>query len=145
MAKLPVSLSKAVNAWKEVSANADQSVNLVLAGEAGLVACAQEKFSAGGTVPATWVGPLDQLSGLAGASGDILLVLVGADKEAEVLPRSKRGPTRAAWFWPCWTVATPVRTSPGHGRAASGWPSVTILPGGVGSSLPAPNWPTTGW
>jgi hypothetical protein len=114
-----VSLSKAVNAWKEVSANADQSVNLVLAGEDGLVARAQEKFSAGGTVPATWVGPLEQLSGLAGASGDILLVLVGADKEAG-------------------------RISPGPGRAASGWPSVTIPPAGGGSSRPVPNWPTTG-
>jgi uncharacterized protein (DUF697 family) len=89
-----VSLSKAVNAWKEVSANADQSVNLVLAGEDGLVARAQEKFSAGGTVPATWVGPLEQLSGLAGASGDILLVLVGADKEAEVLAALEAGPDK---------------------------------------------------
>jgi uncharacterized protein (DUF697 family) len=94
VAKIPVSLSKAMNAWKEVSSNADQSVNLVLAGDHDLVAIAQEKFSAGGTVPATWVGPLPELSGLAGGSGDILLVLIAADKEAEALAVLEEGPSK---------------------------------------------------
>lgn len=85
MAKLPVNLSKAMNAWKEVTSSADQSVSIVLAGDSHLVGIAQEKFSVGGTVPATFVGPLSELSNLAGASGEILLVLVEADKESEVL------------------------------------------------------------
>jgi uncharacterized protein (DUF697 family) len=85
VAKLPVNLSKAMNAWKEVTSNADQSVSIVLAGDPHLVGIAQEKFSVGGTVPATWVGALSELSGLSGASGEILLVLVDAEREAEVL------------------------------------------------------------
>ncbi len=85
MAKLPVNLSKAMNAWKEVTSNADQPVSIVLAGDSHLVGIAQQKFSVGGTVPATWVGPISELSGLSGVSGEILLVLVGPDEEAEVL------------------------------------------------------------
>ena len=66
MAKLPVNLSKAMNAWKEVTSNADQAVSIVLAGNSHLVAIAQAKFSVGGTVPATWVGPISELSALSG-------------------------------------------------------------------------------
>jgi len=84
VAKLPVSLSKAMNAWKEVSSNADQPASIVLAGDLDLVGIAQEKFSVGGTVPATWVGPIAELSHFSGAEGEILLVLVGSETESEV-------------------------------------------------------------
>ena len=85
MAKLPLNLSKALDAWKEVSAKADQSASVVLAGDERLVTLAQHQFSVGGTVPATWVGPLAELSGLASVSGELLVVLVPAEGESEVL------------------------------------------------------------
>lgn len=85
MAKLPLNLSKALDAWKEVSVKAEKSASVVLAGDARLVELAQHQFSVGGTVPATWVGPLAGLSGLSSASGEVVVVLVPADVEAEVL------------------------------------------------------------
>lgn len=85
MAKLPLNLSKALDAWKEVSAKADQSAGVVLAGDTRLVERAQHQFSVGGTVPATWVGPLAELSGLPSVPGEVLVVLVAAEREAEVL------------------------------------------------------------
>lgn len=94
MAKLPVSLSKVASAWKEVSANADQPVNLVLAGEDDLVALAQKQFAAGGTVPGTWVGPLADLASFAGGAGEILLVLVSPDREAEAMRALQEGPPK---------------------------------------------------
>lgn len=85
MVKLPLNLSKALDAWKEVSAKADQSAGVVLAGDTRLVERAQHQFSVGGTVPATWVGPLAELSGLSSVPGEVLVVLVAAGREAEVL------------------------------------------------------------
>jgi uncharacterized protein (DUF697 family) len=84
VAKLPLNLSKAVDAWKEVSAKAEQSASVVLAGDARLVELAQHEFSVGGTVPATWVGPLSELSGWSSVPGEVLVVLVPAEREAEV-------------------------------------------------------------
>ena len=40
MARLPFNVSKAVNTWKEVSANTSLSANFVLAGDQRLVALA---------------------------------------------------------------------------------------------------------
>ena len=88
MAKLPINMSKAMNAWKEVSFYAEQTASIVLAGDSELVALAQSRFSLGGTVPATWVGSLLELAGMTGAAGEILLVLVKASEEAE--PYSKK-------------------------------------------------------
>lgn len=85
MAKLPLNLSKALDVWKDVSAKAEQPVGLLLAGEAGLVGLAQQQFSAGGTVPATWVGPLADLTSVISGSGDVLVVLVPSEEETEVL------------------------------------------------------------
>jgi len=85
VAKLPLNLSKAIEAWKEASARADQSASILLAGDEGLVRLAQERFSAGGTVPATWVGPLRELSEVSSVPGEVLVVLVRQDQEAEVL------------------------------------------------------------
>lgn len=84
MAKLPVSLSKAAKAWKEVASNIDQAATLVLAGNAELVALAQAKFSAGGTVPATWVGALSEVARVAPAADEILLVLIEPADEPQV-------------------------------------------------------------
>jgi uncharacterized protein (DUF697 family) len=84
VAKLPLNLSKAVDAWKEVSAKAEQSASVVLAGDTRLVELAQHQFSVGGTVPATWVGPLSELSGWSSVPGEVLVVLVPAEREAEV-------------------------------------------------------------
>jgi uncharacterized protein (DUF697 family) len=84
VAKLPLNLSKALDAWKEVSAKAEQSASVVLAGDTRLVELAQHQFSVGGTVPATWVGPLSELSGWSSVPGEVLVVLVSAEREAEV-------------------------------------------------------------
>jgi uncharacterized protein (DUF697 family) len=84
VAKLPLNLSKAIEAWKEVSAKSDQSASVVLAGDARLVELAQHQFSVGGTVPATWVGPLSELAGFSSVPGELLVALVPPDAEAEV-------------------------------------------------------------
>jgi uncharacterized protein (DUF697 family) len=84
VAKLPLNLSKALDAWKEVSAKADRPASVVLAGDERLVGLARDHFSVGGTVPATWVGPLSELSGWSSVPGEVLLVLVSAEREAEV-------------------------------------------------------------
>jgi uncharacterized protein (DUF697 family) len=89
-----VSLSKVASAWKEVSTNADQAVNFVLAGDVDLVTMAQQQFSAGGAVPGTWVGPLAELAGFAGGSGEVLLVLVHPESEAEALRALQEGPAK---------------------------------------------------
>lgn len=94
MAKLPVSLSKAVGAWKEVTSNVDRPAGIVLAGDPALVESARAKFSAGGTVPATWVGPLPRLADAIGASGEIILILVRPDQEEDLLGAVKEAGSR---------------------------------------------------
>ena len=64
MARLQASLSRIMDAYKEVSATADQSVSVLLAGDAGLVSLAQHEFSTGGMVPATWVGRPEDIVGI---------------------------------------------------------------------------------
>jgi uncharacterized protein (DUF697 family) len=83
--KLPLNLSKAVEAWKEVTEKTGQAAGIVLAGDPGLVGLAQQQFSTGGTLPATWVRPLAEISGLASGSGEVLVVLVPPEAEAETL------------------------------------------------------------
>ncbi|MBN1319355.1 MAG: DUF697 domain-containing protein [Thermoleophilia bacterium] len=85
MAKLPFNLSKAVNTWKEVSANTSLSANVVLAGDQRLVALAQQRFSSGGTLPATWVRPVAELTEVASVPGELLVVFVTPEGEAEAL------------------------------------------------------------
>lgn len=85
MARLPLSLSKAIYAWKEASARSGESAGITLAGDAGLVAAAQERFSAGGTVPSAWVRPLSELAEFSSVPGELLLVFLGPDDEAAVL------------------------------------------------------------
>ncbi len=90
MAKLPLNLSKTIEAWREASSRTEQSAGIVLAGDGRLVELAQHRFSSGGTVPATWVGPLAELPGLMLAPGEVLVVLVSASAEAEAMDAIER-------------------------------------------------------
>jgi len=90
VAKLPLNLSKAIEAWKEVSTRTEQTAGILLAGESRLVELAQHHFSVGGTVPATWVGPLAELPGFLSGPGEVLVVLVPAAAEAEALDAIER-------------------------------------------------------
>ena len=83
MFKLPVNLSKALDAWKDISSKAERLASVVLAGDARLVGLAQYRFSVGGTVPATRVGPLAELSGFSSVPGEVLVVLVPSEGGAE--------------------------------------------------------------
>ena len=85
MARMPFNISKLAGAWKEVSAGASQPASIVLAGDARLVGLAQERLASGGTMPATWVRPVADLSGLASVPGELLVLLVTPSAEAEVL------------------------------------------------------------
>lgn len=84
MARLQASLSRIMDAYKQVSSTADQSASILLAGDSGLVAAAQQQFSAGGIVPATWVGPLHQMAEVLSGPGEIMVLFIKADQEAEV-------------------------------------------------------------
>ena len=84
MAKLPLNLSKVLETWKEASAQTAESAGITLAGDPRLVGIAQERFSSGGTIPATWVGPVAELAGRPSADGEIEVVFVPAGTEAEV-------------------------------------------------------------
>ena len=83
MAKLPLNLPKALEAWREASSKAERSASIVLAGDGRLVELAQQRFAAGGTLPATWVGSPRALSGFSSVPGELLVVLVPAEGEAE--------------------------------------------------------------
>ena len=85
MARLQASLSRIMDAYKEVSATADQSVSVLLAGDAGLVSLAQQEFSTGGMVPATWVGRLEDMEGLSPGPGEILVLFVKVQHEAQAV------------------------------------------------------------
>ena len=84
MAKLPLNLGKSLKAFREASANAEESASIVLAGDAALVERAKQRFAEGGTVPSSHIGPLGGPAGVAPARGDVLVVLTSPDKEAEV-------------------------------------------------------------
>lgn len=85
MAKLPFNLSKAVNTWKEVSANTSLSASIVLAGDERLVGMAQQRFSSGGTLPATWVRPVAELAEMSSSPGELLVVFTSPEGEGEAL------------------------------------------------------------
>lgn len=81
MPRLPFDVSKAVNAWKEVSTTANLSANLMLAGDDCLVARAQERFATGGTLPAVWNRPVSEIGELVTDPGDVLVLFVSAEDE----------------------------------------------------------------
>jgi uncharacterized protein (DUF697 family) len=82
---MPLNVSKLAEAWKEVSATTGRPAGVVLAGDSRLVGLAQERLASGGTLPATWVRPLADLTGLASVPGELLILLVPAEQEAEAL------------------------------------------------------------
>jgi len=82
VAKLPFNLSKALDAWRDASARTTEPAGITLAGDPRLVTLAQEQFSSGGIVPATWVGPVTQLAGPAKAAGETMIVFTTAAHEA---------------------------------------------------------------
>ncbi len=85
MPRLPLSLSKALDAWKEAVAKTSDSAGITLAGDPDLVAAAQQKFSTGGTLPSAWVRPLAELPALTSVPGELLLVFARPQDEAEAL------------------------------------------------------------
>ena len=85
MANLPVNVSKVREAFKEVSAVAERSATILLAGDSGLVARAQEKFAGGGPTPATFSGSPADMRALSTYSGELLVVLVSSQGEAETI------------------------------------------------------------
>jgi uncharacterized protein (DUF697 family) len=100
VARMPLSLSKAFDAWKEAAAKTADSAGVTLAGEPDLVAMAQQRFSSGGTLPSTWVRPLSEISALSSVPGELLLVFTRPEAEADVLaalgPAAPKGGTIVA-------------------------------------------------
>lgn len=85
MAKLPFNLGKALETWREAAAQPIRPAGITLAGDQRLVDLAHQRFSSGGTIPATWVGPVAQLAEPLPAEGEIVIVFVTAAEEAKVL------------------------------------------------------------
>lgn len=85
MPKTPVNITKAVEAWKESLAAANRSAGMVLGGEERLVHAAQQYFASGGTVPATWRGKPAELPTLSTVQGELLVLFITPDAEAEAL------------------------------------------------------------
>lgn len=83
--KLPFNVSKLTDAWKEVSATTGEAAGVVLAGDQSLVSLAQQEFFAGGTLPAVWTRPVTELGEISTVPGELLVVLVPADGEADAL------------------------------------------------------------
>lgn len=85
MARLPFNLSKTLAALREASADAQETASITLAGDQRLVERAREEFSVGGTIPA--IATREAFSGpspFATGSGELLVVFVKPDQEAEV-------------------------------------------------------------
>jgi uncharacterized protein (DUF697 family) len=85
VARLPLSLSKAVDAWKEASAKTAESAGITLAGDPDLVAAAQSRLSSGGTLAATWARPLVDLAALSSVPGELLVIFVRPEEESAAL------------------------------------------------------------
>lgn len=116
MAKLPSYVSRAVEAWKEVSGNTGQAAGVVLAGDAQLVETARQRFASGGTLPASWVRPLAGLSTYSSVPGEVLAVFCPPGEEAEVVAAlSQSAPKgRAVVAVDEGAAATGRATYPGH-------------------------------
>jgi uncharacterized protein (DUF697 family) len=85
VAKLPFDLTKTLKTLREASAKATEMAAIVLAGDPSLVERAREEFAVGGTIPA--VATKEAFSGpapFAAGSGELLVVFVKPDQEAEV-------------------------------------------------------------
>jgi uncharacterized protein (DUF697 family) len=84
VAKVPFNLTKSLKAVREASASAAEFASILLAGDQALVERAQERFAAGGTVPASHSGPLGDPASIGQAPNELLIVLTTPDKEREV-------------------------------------------------------------
>lgn len=94
MAKSKVSVSKVLGAWREVQSVTDRSAGVVLGGDRLLVAAAEQRFSTGGTSPGTWTRPIAELSGFSSAPGEVLVLFVDPQGEAEALAALSLGVAR---------------------------------------------------
>lgn len=83
MAKFPVNLSKVKDAWGEVGALTDRSASILLAGDSRLVALAQERLVGEGPVRPAWSGDTGDLQGITTYAGELLVVLVAPEDEAD--------------------------------------------------------------
>jgi uncharacterized protein (DUF697 family) len=83
--KSPVSITKVVETWRDTLAAAGRSAGVVLGGDEALVALAQQRFAAGGTLPATWARPLAELPSLSSVPGELLVLLLSPRAEVEAL------------------------------------------------------------
>jgi uncharacterized protein (DUF697 family) len=83
--KLPSNISKAIEAWKEVSTTAGLPASLVIGGDDRLVALAQERFSVGGVLPAVWSRPPAEMTTVARDPGEVLILFATPEGEAEAL------------------------------------------------------------
>jgi uncharacterized protein (DUF697 family) len=91
VAKSPVNFSKVLEAWKDASAATGRSASVVLGGDEHLLGLGQQRFSAGGTLPATWTRPLGELSGLSSVPGEVLVLFLVAEQESEARAALDRG------------------------------------------------------
>jgi uncharacterized protein (DUF697 family) len=85
VAKSPVNITKVFETWRETLAATGRSAGVVLGGDDVLVARAQERFVAGGTVPGTWARPLADLPALASVPGELLVLFLSPRGEIEAL------------------------------------------------------------
>ena len=83
MATLPLNLGKTLMALREASLSAGEHASLLLAGDENLVERARREFSQGGTIPGTQAGLPATLSQTAAIPGEVLVVLVAPEREAQ--------------------------------------------------------------
>jgi uncharacterized protein (DUF697 family) len=83
VAKSQLKFSKVVETWREMLAATGRSAGVVLGGDERLVGLAQQRFAAGGTLPARWAQPMSELTGLSSVPDELLVLLVEAEGEAE--------------------------------------------------------------
>jgi uncharacterized protein (DUF697 family) len=90
MASLPLSPTKVWEAWNEASHAADVAVFIVMVGDAGLMARADEVIAGGGTPLRRSSLALDQLESAQLGSADLLLALVQPQDEDRLVPGLRR-------------------------------------------------------
>ena len=96
MVKSRLNLSKVIATWRETLAETGRSIGVVLGGDEDLVGVAQERFSAGGTLPALWTGSLAGLSELSSVPGELLVLFLKPEDEAEARTALGQAPARGA-------------------------------------------------
>jgi uncharacterized protein (DUF697 family) len=85
VAKLPLNLSKTLEALREASSRAGQHASILLAGDEALVERARQEFSVDGMAPGVQAGLPSALHELAEIPGEVLVVLVAPEREAQAV------------------------------------------------------------